>query len=37
MDALFCIYIIVVVAFFVKDEFKEEDNTMGDYCIYNCE
>jgi hypothetical protein len=37
MDALFCIYIIVVVAVFVKDEFKDEDDTVGDHCINNCE
>jgi hypothetical protein len=26
MDALFMIYIIVVVAVFVRDEFKDEDS-----------
>lgn len=26
MDALFMIYIIMVVVVFVKDEFKDEDN-----------
>ena len=33
----FCIYIIIVVAVFVKDEFKDEDDPVGDHCIKNCE
>lgn len=37
MDALFCIYIIIVVAIFVKDEFKDEDDTVGIHCINKCE
>ena len=35
MDAIFWIYIIAVVAFFVKDEFKDEDTTVGDHFINN--
>ena len=37
MDALFCLYIIIVVAVFVRDEFKDEDDKVGDHCIKNCE
>ena len=37
MDALFCLYIIIVVAVFVRDEFKDKDDTVGDHCINNCE
>ena len=37
MDALFYLYIIFVVAVFMKDEFKDEDDTTGDHCIKNYE
>jgi hypothetical protein len=35
MDALFWIYIISVVAFFVKEGLKDEDSTVGDHCVNN--
>ena len=37
MDALFMIYIIMVVVVFVKDEFKDEDNSVENKCVNNCE
>lgn len=36
MDALFYLYIIFVVVVFVKDEFKDKDDTTRDYCINHC-
>ena len=33
---LFYLYIIFVVVVFVKDEFKDKDDTTRDYCINHC-
>jgi hypothetical protein len=36
MDALFCLYIIYLVAVFVSDEFKVDEDAVGDHCSSPC-